>query len=191
VTWSAGDLDALRAGEAWAIDRMYRENAHRVLGWVIRLGGPALDAEDVAHDVFAVALRKVGAFRGDSQLSTWLFGVTRGVVANARRRAAFRRFLGLDSVPEPRSEQPRPDDIAEQAERRRQVQEALEALSAAHREVVVLCDLEDRTAPEVAEMLGVAVGTVYSRLHHGRKRFREALDLGDLPELTVVSGGGR
>ena len=60
--------------------------------------------------------------------------------------------------------------------RRRIVQDALETLNAAHREAIVLVDLEERTAVEVAAMLGVAVGTLYSRLHHARKAFAAALE---------------
>jgi len=67
----------------------------------------------------------------------------------------------------------------ERLRQRRVVQGALEQLSCKHREVLILVDLEERTAPEVAEMLGVAVGTVYSRLHHARRRFKAALEQRD------------
>jgi RNA polymerase sigma-70 factor (ECF subfamily) len=59
--------------------------------------------------------------------------------------------------------------------RRQLVQVALQRLNARQREVLVLSDLEGRSAPEVAEMTGVPVGTVYSRLHHARKAFAKAL----------------
>jgi len=83
------DAGALRRLEPDAVDRFYRDHASAVLGWVIRLGGPRIDAEDVAHQVFEVALKRLPSFRGDSAVRTWLYGVTRRVVANARRRAAF------------------------------------------------------------------------------------------------------
>ena len=102
MTRDAAFNDALRAGEGWAVERLYREQAPRVLGWCIRLGGPRLDAEDLAQAVFETALKRSGSFRGDSALSTWLFGITRNTVRNARRRAALRRFVGMESVPEPR-----------------------------------------------------------------------------------------
>jgi RNA polymerase sigma-70 factor (ECF subfamily) len=173
--WTDADIDALREGSPTAVDRLYRAHARQVLAWVIRLGGPSLDAEDVAQDVFAVALRTVSGFRGASSPSTWLFGITRNVVRNARRRAAFRRFFGLDSVPEPADTEPGPDEALIRLRRRRQVQAALERLSADHREVVVLCEIEGRSAPEAAILLGIAEGTVYSRLHHARRKFASAL----------------
>jgi len=73
------DLEALRAGEPEALDRFYREHAAQVLAWVIRLGGPGLDAEDVAHEVFLVALRRLPTFRGDlmAMLAACRIGVQR------------------------------------------------------------------------------------------------------------------
>lgn len=171
----AAELAALRAGQPEAIDQLYREHAGRVLAWCLRLGGPHIDAEDTAHEVFIVALRRLPGFRGESSLLTWLYAITRNVVANARRRAALRRFVGLETV----AERPGPAGLADDElallRQRRQVQHALERLSARHREVVVLADLEDRTAPEVAEILGVPVGTVYSRQHAARRAFAAAL----------------
>jgi RNA polymerase sigma-70 factor (ECF subfamily) len=91
----------LRAGDPDAVGAVYARHGADVLRWVIRLGGPRLDAEDVAHEVFLTAIKAARRFRGDARLRTWLFGVTRGVVANARRRAAIRAFVGLDAIAEP------------------------------------------------------------------------------------------
>jgi len=146
-----------------------------VLRWVIRLGGPHVQAEDVAQDVFAVALRRLDTFRGDSSERTWLFGLTRNVVNNARRRAALRRFVGLDSLPEPPSPAPGPADELEASERRLVVRRALSKLKTHHREALVLVDMEGYTAREAGEMLHVPEGTINSRLHHARKAFAAAL----------------
>ncbi len=167
---------ALQAGEPQALDRFYREHASQVLAWVIRLGGHRLDSEDTAHEVFMVALRRMDTFRGDSALTTWLYGITRNVVNNARRKAALRRFIGMDDVPEPVAPTPGADDRVDQMRRRQLVQIALQRLNARQREVLVLADLEGRSAPEVSAMIGVPVGTVYSRLHHARKAFARALN---------------
>lgn len=186
VAWTDADIDALRDGSPIAVDRLYRAHARQVLAWVIRLGGPHLDAEDVAQDVFAVALRSASSFRGASSPSTWLFGITRNVVRNARRRAAFRRFFGLESGPEPVDPGPGPDEALVRLRRRRQVQAALDRLSEDHREVIVLCEIEGRTAGEAASILGVPEGTVYSRLHHAKRKFATALGVeGLVPELVV------
>lgn len=184
----AAFVEALRAGEGWAVERLYREQAPRVLGWCIRLGGPQLDPEDLAQAVFETALKRVGSFRADSALSTWLFGITRNTVRNARRRSAFRRFVGLDVVPEPRDLGPDTEALAERRLLRRRVQRALDRLNTRQREVLVLADLEQRTAPEVGGMLGIPSGTVYSRLHHARRAFARALESEGLPSREADDG---
>ncbi len=182
-------LDALRALEPGAVDRLYRDHAAAVLGWVIRLGGARLDADDVAHQVFEVALNRLPSFRGESSLRTWLYGITRRVVANARRKNAFWSFVGLESLfaADPG---PSPEQRTGVTGQRRRVQNALDALSFAQREVVVLLEIEERPAPEVAEMLGIPVGTVYSRAHHARKAFTDALAREGVTAETVVLAGG-
>ncbi len=165
----------LPSDDAATIERFYKEHAERVLAWAIRLGGPAVDPEDVAQDVFAIALRRLPDFRGDSKPSTWLFGITRRVVANARRRAAVRRLVGLDAADELPDVAPGADEVVDRARRRRQVQLALEKLRRPHREAIALVDLEGLSAVEAAELLGVPTGTIYSRLHLGRRAFAHAL----------------
>ena len=169
------NLTRLRRLEPDAVDRFYRDHAASVLGWVIRLGGHRLDADDVAHQVFEVALRRLPDFRGESSVRTWLYGITRRVVANARRRAMFWSFVALEAVIgiDPGWS---PEEMSNREGQRRLVQVALEDLSFPMREVVVLVDLEERSAPEVAEMLGIPVGTVYSRVHHARRAFADALE---------------
>lgn len=172
------DRHALKRQEPAAVDAFYRAHARTVLRWVVRLGGPRLDPEDTAHDVFLAALRAIGRYDPSLPLEPWLFGVTRGVVANARRRAWLRRMVGWDDLPPLPDRAPGADARLDQLRRRRLVQEVLERLSEDAREVLVLVDLEGRTAPEVASLLQIPVGTVYSRAHHARKRFAEVLGSG-------------
>ena len=168
-------IEALREGQPWALDQLYRRHAEQVLGWAIRLGGPRLDAEDTAQEVFAIALRRVSTFRGEARLSTWLFAITRNVIQNARRRAAFKRLVGLGADVEIVPSHADTEEEVERLRRRRMVQSTLERLKKNQREVLVLMDMEGRSAPEVGEMLGVPPGTVYSRLHYARQAFAKAL----------------
>jgi RNA polymerase sigma-70 factor (ECF subfamily) len=165
----------LRAGDPDAIDALYRENARSVLAWCIRLGVPGSDAEDAAHEVFATALRLAGSYRGDAAPRTWLFQITRRVVANHRRKAAIRRFFGLDAAPEP-TVGPAAERELERAGHRLLVQRALARLPDLQREALVLVDLDERTAVEAAEILGVPVGTVHSRLFAARRAFARAAE---------------
>lgn len=160
---------------ASTFDAFYRTHARDVLRWVIRLGGALLDAEDTTHDVFSVAFRKAHTFTGGSE-SAWLYGITRRVVANARRRARIRYAIGLHTLPPLPSPGPATDARVERLAQRRLVQAALDTLSDKHREALVLVDLEELTAVEAAQRIGVSVNTLYSRLHYGRKAFAKALE---------------
>jgi RNA polymerase sigma-70 factor (ECF subfamily) len=170
------DLERLRRGDPEAMDQLYRDHAPAVLGWVIRLGGERLDAEDVAQRVFEVALNRIHTYRGDSSLRTWIYGICRRVVANARRRAAIWSWLSLDVVQSWVDGGGDPERSLATDERRKLVLEALGELKWIWREVVVLVDLEERPAVEVAELLGIELGTVYSRTHKGRKALAAALE---------------
>lgn len=183
------DLEPLRRGDPDAIDRFYRRHAPSVLGWVIRLGGGRLDAEDVAHRVFEVALNRVHSFRGESALRTWMYGICRRVVANARRRATLWAWLSLDTIQGWAESGADPERTAIVDQRRALVLEALDDVRWSWREVVVLADLEELPAAEISELLGIPLGTVYSRTFKGRKALAAALRRrGVGPDGTMLQG---
>lgn len=183
------DVQALKRGDRGAQGQFYEAYARLVLDRVRRLGGPSLDAEDVAHEVFIIAFRKLDTFREGGSLGAWLFGITRRVVANARRRAAIRRMVRLEQIAEPSDPGMRADEEVATRWRRAMVLRALDRVKPVHREVIVLVDFEDRTTAEAAELLEVSVGTVYSRLHYGRKMFALALKKEVAAKSGVVPSG--
>lgn len=177
---------SLRRGDRGAAEAFVAHFAPRVLAWVLRLGGPGLDAEDLSQEVFATFFLRLESFRGDARPTTWLFGITRNHVRNARRRAAFRRFLHLDDAPPPTDDRPGPDDVVERLRRRELVQRVLVALPDREREVLVLADFDDLPAGEVAAILGIPVGTVHSRLYKARRLFGERLRAEGAADLRLV-----
>jgi RNA polymerase sigma-70 factor, ECF subfamily len=163
-----------------ALDRLCDQWLPVVLGWTVRLGGPRIDPEDAAHDVFLIVFRRIGELEKPEAFESWLYGITRRVIAARRRRAWLRRWLPgvVPDVAEPR---PDPARRAEQSDVADQVWAALEQLPDHHREVLVLCDLEERADSEVAELLGVPKGTIKSRLRRARLALRDRI-----PELIEV-----
>jgi RNA polymerase sigma-70 factor (ECF subfamily) len=150
------------------------------LGWCKRLGSGRLNAEDAAHDVFEIVLQRLQSLREPQAFSSWLYGITRRVLAAHRRKAWFRKWLpGVE--PEGIAPGPSPLRETEQSEIAARVHDALTHLSADHREVLVLCDLEERADSEVAGMLGVPKGTVKSRLRRARTHLRALV-----PDLATV-----
>jgi RNA polymerase sigma-70 factor (ECF subfamily) len=152
----------------------------------VKLLSDKSEAMDVTQEVFLTLYRKISSFRGECSLKTWLYRVTLNQAAN-RNRWWRRRFLdrteslslGLKDngqpVPDPVSNQPRPDRAAFAVEIQKALQEALDALPFEQRAAVLLRDVQGLSYEEVAEVVGAEVGTVKSRIARGRERLKERL----------------
>ncbi len=159
------------------IEAMYETHAHDVARWAERLAGPALDAEDIVHEVFAIAYAQVAKFRGDSSLSTWLFGITDLVVRHRRRKERWRRWLSGsadETAGHLASEAPSPQIMAERRETVASVYRVLDRLPERDRQVLILCELEELTAEEAGQLIGIRAANVRLRLHRARGRFTRA-----------------
>lgn len=149
---------------------LYEAHARQVWRTLARLGVPPAQVEDAVHDVFLTAHQRLTEFAQRSSASTWLIGIAVKVAANVRRKA--KRQTQLVTVgPESTS----PDDELERRRKLFELDRVLSQLPDEQREVVVLCDLEQLSAPEVAEALDEKVNTVYSRLRLGRAALKRAL----------------
>lgn len=161
-------IRAAQRGDADAWDPLIGLWGPMVLRWTARLGGPRIDAEDAAHDVFERVFSSVHKLRDPRAFPSWLLATTRRVVVDHRRRAWLRRWVpGLvPDVPDPSADRrAEADDLASA------VREVLDELPAELREVLVLCEMEQRAGGEVAELLQVPLGTVKSRLRRAREQF--------------------
>jgi RNA polymerase sigma factor (sigma-70 family) len=188
------DTDLVRAareGVPGAMGRLLDQWVPVVIGWCARLGGPTIHPEDAAQDVFERVLDRITVLQSPEAFPSWLFQITRRVLAQHRRRAWFRRWLP-DAVVEATDPAPDPQRATEGAQITLRVREALAALPSHHREVLVLCDLEERADTEAADLLGIPRNTVKSRLHRARAALRASLkDLAQAdPELVGTLTGG-
>lgn len=164
-----------------AFEDLYNEHVDFVWRSLRRLGVSEAGIDDAVQDVFLVVHRRLGAFEGRSSLKTWLFGIVLRVARthrrSARRKSPCERAPGLISDPEsvegPRAE--RPDAKTERSEAVRVLYALLDELSDDKREVFVLAELEQMTAPEIAEALGANVNSIYSRLRVARQEFEKAV----------------
>jgi RNA polymerase sigma-70 factor (ECF subfamily) len=144
-----------------------------------RLGAPALTIDDVVQETFVIVHRRLGEFEGRSSLKTWLFGIVLNVVRAHRRALVAKHPHALRAQPDTelegvRDTAPGPHEIATQAEAVRLVDRLLEALDDEKREVFVLAELEQLSAPEIATAVGIPLNTVYSRLRLARQEFAAA-----------------
>lgn len=152
--------------------------AHADFVWSVlqRFGVRDADLEDALQEVFIVVHRRLDSYDGTSKVSTWLYGIAMRVAAAFRRRAHVRRERAVDEVPERDDPGLSPEELASRTEARRTLDEILDAMDLDRRAVFVMFEVEELSCEEIGAMVGVPVGTVYSRLHKARKEFAAAVE---------------
>ena len=152
---------------------LYVAHAAELRQTIARLA-PELDAHDVLHEVFVVALQKGPALATLESPRVWLYGVAVKLARTRRRTARLRRFFGLDEALETAAVDSGNRSL-EQRDAQRVVEAALATLTDAKRDVVVLHELRGLSGEEVAQALGIPLKTVWTRLFHARKALAVAV----------------
>jgi RNA polymerase sigma-70 factor (ECF subfamily) len=171
-----GDSELLRsmlAGDEEAFALLYRRRQGSVYRFALQMSGSTSIAEDVTQEVFLFLMREGQVFDpGRGSLSAFLLGVARNLVLRRMRLDQSLMSIGNDDDEDARlpvvETDIRPLDQLARAETIERVRRAVLSLPAKYREVVVLCELQDVSYGEAAEILGCAIGTVRSRLHRAR-----------------------
>ena len=143
-----------------------------------RLGVRDSDVLDQAQKVFLTAYSKLAEFEGRSQISTWLFAICQRVAGDYRRTALFRREIPTDTAQfdlYPNAQEDL-EKRAESQQRAREAESILNKLPEAQRLVFVLFELEDMNGQDIADLLGISVGTVRSRLRLARVAFSREVE---------------
>ncbi len=166
-------LESARAGDLRAMETLYEQHASRVFSVVRRLVGDDHLAEDVSQDAWIRAFEKLGSFRGEAAFGTWMHRLAVNTALNRLRRRG--RRPQVESSVEKRVSTGPDERVLNQ----RVLAQALDRLPEGYRRVLVLHDVEGMTHQEIAELLGIAVGTSKSQLHKARARMRELLTPGD------------
>jgi RNA polymerase sigma-70 factor (ECF subfamily) len=176
ATLDDGELIARLADRnTQAVAEAYDQHHAAVRAFAKRLLGDASSAEDLVHEVFVALPSAMQRFRGQSSLRTFLIGIAvqhakHHVRSATRRRAAMARLERepLGSVLDP-----------ETAARRRELSQALtralDTLPIEQRIAFVLCEVEERSSPDAAEIVGIPEGTLRTRLFHAKRKLREQL----------------
>ena len=159
-----------------SLEDVYRDHFDFVFRQAARLGGPGIDAEDAAQEVFMVVARKLETFDATSLITTWLYGITLNVVRSLRRRARIRRLFELGQTEERKSDVPvRSVDRVEVLDAHRIAYAVLDKLAPKKREAFILAEFEGLSCEEIAQLSGSKTETIWSRLHYARKEFAERL----------------
>ncbi len=146
---------------------LYRSEFPYVWKTLRRLGAPAADLEDLAHDVFVVVHRHLRDYDPSRPLRPWLFGIAVRVVSDFRRLGRNARELPGQSI-EPADAGPTPEQHVQGKEARALLMKALDGLDLDRRAVFVLHELDELPMPEIAAALSIPLNTAYSRLRLAR-----------------------
>jgi RNA polymerase sigma-70 factor (ECF subfamily) len=168
---------AAAAGDRLDVDVLSIHAEHADFVWLTlqRLGVAPADIEDCLQDVFVVVHQRLGSFDGSSRMTTWLYGICIRVAAAYRRRAHRRREQTGEEMDETVDEGESPEAAASRREAREHLQRVLDEMDIEKRALFVMFEIDEVSCEEIAEILGIPVGTVYSRLHAARKEFEAAL----------------
>ncbi|MDI3316893.1 MAG: sigma-70 family RNA polymerase sigma factor [Bacillota bacterium] len=187
-------LERAQAGDVAAFEELVRPELRRVYGAAVRLVGRQ-EAEDVVQEAVLHAFRALGAFRGGSRFGSWLYRIAINLCLDHgrrnRRREHHEEAREPARIPEPATGTAAcdPEEALLAAERHEAVEAALAALPEEYRAALLLRDVEGLSYEEVAEMTGIPLGTVKSRVFRGRRALREKLaEAGLLPSVRRRQG---
>lgn len=193
-------VERAKRGDVEAFEQLISQHERTVYNIAYRLTGNHEDANDVAQEAFLRAFSSLPDFRGDSSFATWLYRIVNNACLDELRRRKRQRVTSLDeSVTLEDGELSRqiadtsdgPEEALERVEIQRAVQESIQSLDEEYRIVLVMRDIQGYSYNEIAEALGLNLGTVKSRINRARNALKEIF--GNLELLTprVVYSGRR
>jgi RNA polymerase sigma-70 factor (ECF subfamily) len=171
---------AVRAkdGDRLALEVLVERHAPRVRRLTAYLLDDPQDAEDAAQEALAKVLTRIDQFRGEARFATWLHSLVTNTCRDLGERQRRRRHQPLEAAPE-QAAAGGPHDLACQREQRATLARGMDGLSDDQRHVMVMKDVLALSYEEIADALGMPVGTVKCHAHRGRARMRRALVLSD------------
>ncbi len=172
-------LEQLKKGDGKATELLLARHEQKIYRFGLRMCGNEADARDVLQETLLAAFKNLGSFRGDSQLSTWLYQVARSFCIKQRRRhegepAQLESMAGAE-VSAVATDASALDARAHAREVGEVIQAAMNTLEADQREAIVLRDIEGLSAEEAAQVVGIEVGALKSRLHRARVQLKLSL----------------
>lgn len=180
------DLDLARRcrlGDAAAFEELYRAHGGRLYAVLVRMAGSVPDAEDLLQEVFLLVHGKIGSFRGDSSLGTWMYRLAVNHCLDHLRGRQTRMARVTSSLDDEDAEVPAaPGPRTPAPVDRMDLERAIGQLPPGYRAAFLLHDVEGLEHHEVASILGIAEGTSKSQVHKARMRLRALLAPGPHPQ---------
>ena len=161
-----------------AFTELVSRHQDRIYTAITRFCGNPEDASDITQRAFINAYRKIGEFKGDAAFSTWIYRIAFNQAISFRRenrRAPVSIYSKDDEILSEPAEERNPTERLESQETQRKVQQALDLLGEADRQIILLKDLQGASYDEIADILQIPKGTVRSRLHRARLELKTKL----------------
>lgn len=179
-------VSAFLSGEERAFDELVTRYQGRLLSFVYRTIGDRDRAEDLVQEVFIRVYRHIGRFDRSKKFSTWIYTIASNLAKNELRNRSRNPLVLFQTIKAKFEDEDRPlqfedlhtrpDDLFRKRYLREAVEESVKKLPLHHREVFVLRELEGKSYEEIAEITGVNLGTVKSRLNRARNAFAEIVE---------------
>jgi len=168
-------IELAKSGDPAAMEQLLAQVAPSIQRFGVRMCRNDADAQDVLQEALLTIANHLGEFEGRSSFSSWAFTLARSACNRKRRGLRNQPHASLEDAPEGQMNSPSPEQLVADRELAQALNQALERLSDDYREVILLRDVEDLTAPEAAESLGISIEALKSRLHRARHALRDAL----------------
>lgn len=156
---------------------LFRDHARFVATFLVRLGAPPQEIDDLVQEVFLVAHRHGGSTNDDAKPTTWLAAIAMRVLSHARRsRRRNLEVLDDTNLASAVAPSPNQEDVVRASESLTLVGRALQALDIEKRALFILFEIEEQSCESIAAGMGIPIVTVYSRLRAARQEFRREYD---------------
>lgn len=173
-------VEACLAGEESAFDVLVGRWEKRIRGAIYRLVGSDEEARDLCQETFLKAFRSLRSFKQEARFSSWLYQIALNLCRDRMRRVRGKTMVSLDELEEGGVGMPVPGPTAlEQLQKRdlsRLVERAIQSLAEEQREVIILKEYQGLTFLEIAQVLGLPISTVKTRLYRGLDQLRSRLE---------------
>ncbi|HEX5100622.1 MAG TPA: RNA polymerase sigma factor [Polyangiaceae bacterium] len=171
-------MQQIATGELNGLGELYDRHQAPLRAFVARVTGDAEDVDDLVHATFLAAAKSAARYDGRASCRPWLMGIAVQLLRR-RRRDTSRLLAVLDTLRSILRRTTEPDGVVPI---RPDIERALARLSEPKRVTVLLAEVEGLSCAEIAEALGIPIGTVWTRLHAARRELRQALGAGEVSQ---------
>lgn len=175
-TRDSAEVNALEVAERQ--NRFVQENLRRVFVIIYRIVGNVADAQDLTQEAFIKALQRGEQLKAPDKAAQWLSRIASNTAIDFLRRHGRVSFADIDALEEPLTAAPErsPESLVLHGERQRYLEDGLRLLTAKERTALLLRDVEDLPAEEVAQQMGCSMATVRSHIANARIKFRRYIE---------------